>query len=75
MIYAKGNLVNGKIVLTEKREIDQTTLTADCFMIQFCGAEACSKCEYLNKPRKCGGMRLREKYGVPAPVVKKRKSL
>lgn len=75
MIYAKGNLVNGKIVLTEQREIDQATLTSDCFLIQINGAAACTRCENLNKPRKCGGMGIREKYGVPAPIVKKRKSL
>lgn len=73
MIYAKGNVVNGKLVLTEKKIIDQSSLSADCFMIQINGAAACKTCENLNKPRICGGMALREKYGVPPPVVKKRK--
>lgn len=73
MLYAKGNVVNGKVILTEKKTIDQSKLTADCFMIQIKGAEACKTCENLNKPRICGGMALREKYGVPPPVVKKRK--
>lgn len=73
MLYAKGNVVNGKVILTEKKTIDQSKLTADCFMIQINGAAACNTCENLNKPRKCGGMALRGKYGVPPPVVKKRK--
>lgn len=72
MIYGKGRIVNGKVVITEQRKIDETTLTADCFMIQINGAEACKTCENLNKPRKCGGMRLREKLGVPPPVTRKR---
>ncbi len=71
MIYGEGKVVNGKVVIENQRTIDQTTLTADCFLIQIKGADACKDCENLNKPRKCGGMRLREKYGVPPPVKKK----
>lgn len=73
MIYATANIVNGKVVLSNQQKIDQSTLTADCFLIQINGAAACTNCENLNKPRKCGGMAIREKYGVPAPIVKKRK--
>jgi len=73
MIYAKAHLQNGKVALTDVRQIDTNTLTADCFLIQINGADACTSCENLNKPRKCGGMNLREKYGVPPPVTKKRK--
>ena len=75
MIYAKAKVVNGHVVLSDIQEVDQSRLTADCFMIQIQGAKACEKCENLNKPRKCGGMRLREKYGVPPPIVKKRKKM
>lgn len=74
MIYGEAELVNGKVVIVNKRVIDQSTLTADCFMIQIKGADACKGCENLNKPRKCGGMRLREKYGVPPPVTRKSKN-
>lgn len=74
MIYAQGNVVKGKVVLTDKKIIDQKTLTADCFMIQIKGASACTTCENLNKSRKCGGMAIRAKYGVPPPITKKRKS-
>jgi hypothetical protein len=72
MVYAKGSVINGKVVLSEQQTIDTSTLTADCFMIQIKGAEACTTCENLNKPRKCGGMKVREKFGVPPPVVKKK---
>jgi hypothetical protein len=72
MIYAKGIVINGNVVLSEQQTIDTSNLTSDCFMIQMKGASACTNCEYLNKPRKCGGIKIREKYGVPAPVVKKR---
>jgi len=71
MIYAKGTVVNGSVVLSEVQEIDQRTLSADCFMIQIKGASACTTCENLNKPRICGGMRIREKFGVPPPIKKK----
>lgn len=73
MLFGKAKLVNGKLEIYDKKEIDQTTLTSDCFSIQFEGAKACVACEYRNKPRMCGGMALREKYGVPPPVVRKRK--
>jgi hypothetical protein len=73
MMYATGKVVNGNVVLSDMQQVDQTTLTADCFLIQIRGSSACTDCENLNKPRKCGGMRLRDKYGVPAPVVRKRK--
>jgi|WetSurMetagenome_2_1015567.scaffolds.fasta_scaffold1231595_2 hypothetical protein len=72
MIYATAKVVNGKVVLSDKKIVDTSAFTADCFMIQMNGAAACTTCENLNKPRKCGGMLLREKYGVPPPVVKKK---
>lgn len=75
MIYGKAKLVNGQIVITDQKEIDQSTLTADCLLIQIEGAKACETCQYLNKPRLCGGMRLREKYGVPPPVTRRRKKM
>lgn len=75
MIYATAKVVNGKVVLDNMQQVDTSKLSADCFMIQIKGAAACTDCENLNKPRKCGGMRLREKYGVTAPVVKKRKTI
>jgi hypothetical protein len=71
MVYAKGSVINGKVVLTEQQTIDTSTLTAGCFMIQIHGAEACTTCENLDKPRKCGGMSIREKYGVPLPKKQK----
>jgi hypothetical protein len=34
--------------------IDQSTLTSDCWGIQFEGLSACAHCEYKNT-KKCGG--------------------
>jgi len=65
------SLPHGNVTLTNIRVIKQSTLTADCLLIQMNGASACTNCECLNKPRLCGGMKLREKYGVPAPVTRK----
>ena len=68
-------VINGKVVLKDQQIIDTSTLTSDCFMIQIHGATYCTTCENLNKPRKCGGMKLREKFGVPPPVVYKKTPL
>lgn len=72
MIYGKGKIVNGNVVITDKREINPASLTEGCLLIQINGADACKECECLNKPRKCGGINLREKYGVPPPVTRKK---
>jgi len=66
MKYAKGQVQNGKVVLTDVKQIDLSTLTANCLLIQANGAKACKICKNLNKPRKCG---------VPLPVTEKRKSV
>lgn len=72
MLYQKATVENGQIKILESKEIDQSKLTSECWMIQINGAEACKNCKYKNKPRVCGGMRLRELLGVPAPVYKSR---
>lgn len=38
----------------ETKIIKQSSLTSDCFMIQFTGLDACKKCEYKNT-EECGG--------------------
>jgi len=73
MLYSKGHIENGKLVLTDQKQVDQSTLTSDCFVIQIEGPSACTTCEYLNKPRLCGGMKIRARLGVPAPITRKRK--
>lgn len=73
MIYAKANVENGNVALSDVKEIDQSKLTSDCFLIQINGAKACETCECLNKPKMCGGMKIREQLGVPAPVTRKKR--
>jgi len=73
MLYSKAKVENGQLVITESKTVDQATLTSDCFVIQIEGSSACAACEYKNKPRLCGGMKIRERLGVPAPVTRKRK--
>ena len=60
MQYSKAIIVNGKIVLTETKHIDQGTLTAGCWLIQFNGLSACQDCDALNTPD-CGGQAIRKK--------------
>jgi len=36
-------------------------LTSECWMIQIEGLKACENCQYLNKPRRCGGKAIRSK--------------
>lgn len=47
-------LKNGTLVETNVKEIDQSTLTSDCWMIQFNGLDACKTCEFRNT-KECGG--------------------
>jgi hypothetical protein len=42
------------------KTIKQNDLTSDCWTIQIFGISACEKCEYKNKKRFCGGMRIRK---------------
>jgi hypothetical protein len=39
MVYAKAKYENGKVVFTERQEIDTSTLTPGCFLIQIKGKE------------------------------------
>ena len=59
MEYSKGKIVNGKLVITESKQIDQSKLTGDCWIIQFEGISACTHCEYLNT-KDCGGKNIRK---------------
>ncbi len=59
MLYQTVEITNGELVITSSKEVDQTKLTSDCWMIQINGLEACKKCEFLNK-RNCGGKAIRK---------------
>ena len=54
MKYGKLKLVGGKLVETDVKEIDQSQLTSDCWIVQFNGFSACDKCELKGK-KNCGG--------------------
>uniref|UniRef100_A0A6M3K4U1 Uncharacterized protein n=1 Tax=viral metagenome TaxID=1070528 RepID=A0A6M3K4U1_9ZZZZ len=54
MEYAKVRIVDGQPVKLSSKIIDQSTLTADCWLVQFEGLAACSTCEVRNTPD-CGG--------------------
>jgi hypothetical protein len=54
-MYAnKGIVENGEIKIIESKELDQSSLTSDCWAIQFWGLDECKKCE-LRGTSKCGG--------------------
>lgn len=59
MLYQKARVENNKLVITESKEIDQSKLTSDCFLIQFDGLSACENCEALNTVD-CGGQTIRK---------------
>lgn len=54
MLYQKAHIENNEIVIDETKRIDQNTLTADCWLIQFSGLNACKTCEIRNT-EDCGG--------------------
>lgn len=60
MLYQKAEIVNGQLVITESKVIDQSKLTSDCWLIQFSGLSACENCECLNTPD-CGGQDIRKR--------------
>ena len=59
MLYQKAEVKDGQVVITESKEIDQSKLTSDCWLIQFNGLSACETCEFVNTPD-CGGQAIRE---------------
>jgi len=61
MIYQEGYLENGHLKFKNEKEIDQSKLTSDCWMIQFKGLEACENCEFKNTDE-CGGGETLKKF-------------
>jgi hypothetical protein len=59
MKYQKAIIKDSQVVIIESKEIDQSTLTSDCWLIQFNGLAACESCESLNKSE-CGGQSNRK---------------
>ena len=54
MLYQKANTKDGQIVITESKQIDQNSMTTDCWLIQFDGLLACKTCESKGTSE-CGG--------------------
>ena len=65
MRYSEAAIENGQIVEKNVKIIDQSTLTSDCWMIQFNGLTACTACEFKDTDE-CGGgetlKRMKEKH-------------
>jgi len=60
MKYTTMELKDGVLVETSSKEIDDSKLTSECWLIQINGLDACKKCEFLNK-KDCGGKKIRKK--------------
>jgi len=54
MMYQKADTKDGQLVITESKQIDQSKLTSDCWLIQFSGLSACKTCE-VKGTSECGG--------------------
>lgn len=54
MNYSKAVIKDGKLVMTESKEIAQESLTSDCWLVQFDGLKACEHCE-VKGTFECGG--------------------
>lgn len=60
MLYQKAKVVNGKMVITDTKVIDQSKLTSDCWLIQFEGLVACESCP-ARDTSDCGGKVIRKR--------------
>lgn len=54
MLYQKADIKDGQLIITELKQIDNDTLTSDCWLIQFGGLSACETCEFKGT-NECGG--------------------
>jgi hypothetical protein len=54
MVYSKMKLANGQLVPTMTKVINQSTLTSDCWLVQFEGLSKCKTCE-AKGTKDCGG--------------------
>ena len=59
--FTTGTLTlnNGAATVINEKQINQGSLTSECWLIQMNGLSACTSCEFLNK-RDCGGKRIRK---------------
>ena len=54
MLFQKAIIEDGKVKITESKEVNQKSLTSDCWLIQLEGLRACENCEAKNT-KECGG--------------------
>jgi hypothetical protein len=54
MVVGNGKIKNGKLDMSNMKEIKQSDLTSDCWGIQFFGLVECEHCEFKGKSS-CGG--------------------
>ena len=54
LLYERMELKDGKLQVVESRQVDQSQLTADCWLVQFRGLQACVDCDAFNT-KGCGG--------------------
>lgn len=60
--YETVELVDGELVTTESREVNQNDISSECWHVQFQGLKACESCEYRDSDE-CGGKEIRETGG------------
>lgn len=54
MEYKEMYLKNGQVKFKNIKQIDQSILTSDCWLVQFNGLVACENCEFKDT-EECGG--------------------
>jgi hypothetical protein len=59
VLWQKAAIENGQLKIVESKEVDQRSLTSDCWPIQIEGIKACTECEFLGT-KDCGGKRIRK---------------
>jgi len=59
MLFQKAEVKDGQIVITESKEINQSELASDCWLIQTNGLLACGNCPVKDTPD-CGGQAIRK---------------
>jgi hypothetical protein len=60
MLFQKAIIEDGKVKITESKEVNQKILTSDCWLIQLEGLRACENCDGRNTEDCGGGESLRK---------------
>jgi hypothetical protein len=46
--------------IVKSRTVSQARLSSECWLVQFHGIEYCESCEFKNKLKHCGGLKIRQ---------------